>query len=152
MRIDELPDQHERFLDQARGVLGQEVAEARQSLAALNAEKATAQAAVSALQDQRKVAQAALDAVLSDLNRASGLAGLGAELAEARQKLRVLTAETEKISSALEKLVRERAEAEHQRDAVLGEMQRLRQERAEATAEIDKIKALVKSFEFRRTG
>jgi hypothetical protein len=102
---------------------------------------------------QQKIAQTKLDGVLSDLGRASSLAGLNGEitqarktLADAQKTLEELKADIAKTTAELAGLVKKRAAEQQQRDADLAETMQLRAERAAHTAEINKIRALMNSF------
>jgi chromosome segregation ATPase len=151
MRIEDLPEGLEAFVDRARSVLNQEIDKAHKALDALNVEKATTQAALSELQDQREAAQKQLKTVLSNLDRGSTLAGLNSEIAEARKTLEALKVETEQTSTALTTLIKQRSDAQQQLDAVTNETQRLRAEQAEATSEIGHLRTLLKSVDLRRS-
>jgi chromosome segregation ATPase len=145
MRIDDLADEHERFLDRARGVLGWEIEKAKKTAVALNAEKATAQAALTELQNQQKVAEGQLKEVLSNLDRASTLAKLDHDITEAKKQLEKLNADTAKATTALEAVLKQHKDAERSLNEANDGMQRLRQERADATTEIGNIRKLLHS-------
>jgi len=151
MNFDELPDQLEAFFDRARAVLDREISKARNAVAALNSEKATTQATLWQLRDQHRQAKTQLDAMLADLNRASGLVGLTSEIAEARKTLQKLKAETAEATTALEAVNKQRADGERQLVAVTNELSRLRHERVEHDNAIGSMRALLKSFEVRRS-
>jgi chromosome segregation ATPase len=97
------------------------------------------------LKDQRATAQKQLDDVLANLNRGTTLAGLTADISEAKKTLKGLEADKAKASTALEVVERQRKDAEHQLNAVNNETQRIRQERAEATTAVEHIRSLLKS-------
>ena len=142
MTLDELPEQCDAFVERARVVFHQEIGKARATVKALNAEKAAAQTAIAELRDQHKQAQGQLDAVNNELGQASTLAGITREIAAARKKLTALQAETAEAEKALEALHKQRSGAERQVVAAQNDMQSLRAERAEATAEVARITAL----------
>jgi chromosome segregation ATPase len=146
MRLEDLSDELGTFVDRAEAALKSEIEKAKKAVAALNAEKATAQKAVSELEEQREAAQKQLKLVLTDLNRASSLSGINAEITEARKTLDLLKGEVGKVTAALEACVKKRADEERQLNEVMGEMHRIRAERHEATAEIGHIRQLLKSI------
>jgi chromosome segregation ATPase len=146
MRLDDLPDAFKDFVDRADAVLRWEAEKVKKAVAALNAEKATAQKALTELQDQHKATQKQLEEVVSNLDKGTTLAGINSKIAEARKTLDALTTDIAMAETALAKSVTERGVAERQRDEANDGMQWLRQERANAVAEIDRIEALVKSF------
>jgi chromosome segregation ATPase len=142
MTLDELPEQCDAFVERVRGVFHQEIGRARATVKALNSEKAAAQTALAELQDQRVSVQKQLDVVMKDLGRGSSLVGLNSEIAAARTELARLKAETEGATKALEALNKQRSGVERQVVAAQDDMQSLRAERAEATAEIARVKSL----------
>jgi chromosome segregation ATPase len=145
MRLDDLADEHERFLDRARGVLGWEIEKAKKTAVALNAEKTAAQAALTELQKQHKVAEGQLKEVLYNLDRASTLAKLDHDIAEAKKTFEKLKGDIAKATATLEGVEQQRKDAEKQFNEANDGMVRIRQERVQAAAEIDHIRTLLKS-------
>jgi predicted nucleic acid-binding Zn-ribbon protein len=141
MRLDEIPEAFESFVDRIRGILGREITAAKTVVAALNTEKSLAQAALAEIRGQHELAQKQLAAVLHDLHRGSSLVGLNHEIAEARKKLEALKVETGKASTALEKLAKEQTEREAKVKALDGEAQRLIAIRVEGEAAMAHIRA-----------
>jgi chromosome segregation ATPase len=146
MILDELPDQLEAFLERARAVLDRDIAEVKTAAAAARAEQEAAAAALSQLQAQREQVQHQLDAVLANLHRAADLAGLDDAIAKDRSELENLKSKIVDATKVVEGLRKQRADAEHQLNAVVSELQALRTERAEAVTTIGSIKALLQSF------
>jgi len=140
--LDELPEQCDAFVERVRAVFHQEIGKARATVKALNAEKAAAQTAIAELRDQHTQAQSQLDAVMKDLGRGTTRVGLDREIAAARKTLEALKAEIEEATTALEALNKQRSGAECQVVAAQNDMQSLRAERAEAAAEITRVKSL----------
>jgi chromosome segregation ATPase len=149
MRLDDLPDQFQVFTDQARDCLDGEIRRARKAAEALNADRAAAEAALIGLKDQRATVQKQLDDTLANLHKGTTLAGLNAEISEAKKALEKLKADTAKATTAFEAVDIQSQAAEHQLNAVNNETQRIRQERAEATTAVDNIKQLLRSVSLR---
>jgi chromosome segregation ATPase len=145
MRIDDLPEQFAAFAERAEAVLKFEIEKTRKAVAALNAEKAAAEAALTGLKDQRATAQKQLDDTLANLNRGTTLAGLTTEISEAKKTLEKLKADTAKATAAFEAAEKQRADAERELTTVTNGIDRIRRERAEAAADIDNIRRLLKS-------
>jgi chromosome segregation ATPase len=142
MTFDELPERFDAFVERVRVVVHQEIGRARATVKALNAEKAAAQTAIAELRDQHKQAQSQLDAVMKDLDRGTTRVGLERENAAARKALEALKVEMAEAEKALEALNKQRSGAERQVVAAQNDMQSLRAERAEATAEVARVKSL----------
>jgi predicted nucleic acid-binding Zn-ribbon protein len=142
MTLDELPEQCDAWVERVRGVFHQEIGRARATVKALNSEKAAAQTAIAELRDQHKQAQSQLDAVNNELGQALTLAGLNREKAAAHKALEALKVEMAEAQKALEALNKQRSDAKRQVVAAQDDMQSLRAERAEATAEIARVKSL----------
>jgi chromosome segregation ATPase len=151
MRIDDLPNLLETFLDRARGVLAQDIEKTNRTLMKLNAQKITAQTALAELENSRGLAQTQLAAVRFDLQRGSELVSLNHEIAEARKTLGELKADIAREHAARDGAVKQRGEAEKELNSVLGEIERLRQERIEAHADMKHITQLLGSVELRRS-
>jgi chromosome segregation ATPase len=151
MRIDDLPEQLQAFADQARGVLDWEIRRASKAAEALNADRAAAEAALTGLKDQRATAQKQLDDTLANLNRGTTLAGLTAEISEARKTLKGLEADKAKAETSLEATQKKLKDTERELNEADGAMQRLRMERSEAVVAVDNIKALLKGVDLRRS-
>jgi chromosome segregation ATPase len=151
MRLDDLPEQFAAFADRARDVLDWEVKKARKAAEALNAERAAVQKELSELQEQYKSTKKQLDDVLSNLNKGTTLAGLNAEISEAKKALEKLKADTAKATAAFEAADKQRQDAERELTTANEGMQRIRQERIEAASDIDNIRKLLKSVDLRRS-
>jgi chromosome segregation ATPase len=122
MQLDDATDQLEEFVDRVRAALDQEVAIAKKAVAAATVEKTSLAKSLADLQAEHSKAKAELAAVLSDLGRASGLAGLNTEVSSARKTLEQLKRETAEERKALAKLTRERTESEAQAIALRNEV------------------------------
>jgi chromosome segregation ATPase len=146
MRLDDLPDQFQAFIERAEAVLQMEVAKAKKTVAALTTEKAAVEKGLAELQDQQASTKKQLDATLANLDRATTLAKLDHEITEGRKTLDKLKVDTAKATTALEAVEKQRKEAEQQLSEANDALRGLRQERTDATAEIDKVRKLVKSF------
>jgi chromosome segregation ATPase len=151
MRIDDIREQFENFTERAEAVLRFEVEKARKAVAALNADKDTASTELVALKDQLASEQKQLDAVLSNLHRASGLAGLDHDITEARKTLEALKADIAGAETARAKAVKECSEAERELSEARDEMARLAQQGSQATAELSRVRALFDSVDLRRS-
>jgi chromosome segregation ATPase len=151
MRIDDLPEQLQAFTDRARDCLDWEIRRARKAAEALNTERAAAQAALTELKDQHETAKGQLAAVLKDLNRASGLAGIDRDIADGRKALEKLKGDQAKAETALEAMQTKLKDTERELNEADGAMQRLRAERTEAVTAVDNIKQLLRGVDLRRS-
>jgi chromosome segregation ATPase len=145
MRLDDLPAAFEAFLDHARGILNAEVEKARKLVDSLNAEKTAAAKAVANLKKQHALAEDQLNAVLANVPRTVVLAELDGEIVKVRKELPRLKSEVEKTSAALQDLAKQRAKAETELADLHEDARQYRAERADATAEINRIRSLVES-------
>jgi chromosome segregation ATPase len=146
MRLEDRSEKLAEFLSETQNDHDWWVEKAKKAKDAFFAEKAKWEGAISDLKDQTKAAKAQLDGVLKDLGRASGLAGLDQEVAGAQRTLEGLKSEIGQAEKTLAKLKGECSSAERARDEANEGMGRLRQERADAIAEIAKCQAIVKSW------
>jgi predicted nucleic acid-binding Zn-ribbon protein len=112
MKIDDLPDQFEAWLDCARTAFNREVSAGQKALDALNAEKSSAQKAVAEVRTQLKQAQADLNATLGHQAKASELVALSSKAAALRQEVEKLTAEKSALEASVADLANQRAKAE----------------------------------------
>jgi uncharacterized protein involved in exopolysaccharide biosynthesis len=142
MRIDDVLEQHEAFLDRAQDAVRLEVERAKKSVAASKAELAETSTALTEIKSQLGSAKKDLSEVLSSLGKGRTLAGLDFEIGERRKELEGLKAETEKVSAALATLRTQCKDAENQLIELNNAMQGVRQERADAVAERDRIRAM----------
>ena len=140
MTLDELPNQFDAFVERASAALSREITAAKNVVAAANAEKSAAQNALSNLQAQIKSAQDQLAAVTNDLQRLSGLVGVGHDIDKARTELKRIKSETEQATKALEALKKQRTEVESQVLALQNESRRLLSIRAESEAAMADIR------------
>jgi chromosome segregation ATPase len=140
MSLDGLPQQFEEFVERARAALGQEIAAAKNVVAAANAEKSAAMNALTAVQSQVKVAQDELAAVTSDLQRLSTLAGVGHDIDKARKELARVKSETAEATKALELLKKQRTDEQSRLTAVQTETQRQLAIRSESEAAMSRIR------------
>jgi predicted nucleic acid-binding Zn-ribbon protein len=140
MSLDKLPEAFDQFVERARATLSQEVTGAQNIVAALDAEKSAAQNALANVQAQTKSAQDQLAAVTNDLQRLSGLVGVGHDIDKARTELKRIKSETEQATKALEALKKQRTEVESQVLALQNESRRLLSIRAESEAAMADIR------------
>jgi chromosome segregation ATPase len=145
MRLDDLSDAFEAFADRARNVIGWEVDKAKKVVVALNAEKAAAQKTITELHDQYAAARKQLDDVLSNLDKGTTVATLARDITEGRKTLEKLKADTEKATAAFEAVEKQRKNAERELNTANSAMQGIRQERINATTDIEHIRKLLKS-------
>jgi chromosome segregation ATPase len=150
MRIDDLPDQFEAFLDRARAVLSRENARAREAVKAANAETAKAKIELTQLQGQLAQAQSQLNTTLNDLRRAQGLAALDREIAEARKTNEGLKAKTKALELSNAAKGKQITEAEHRLTALQSEAQRCMAVRSETEAYVSNIKMQLNSVQIGR--
>ena len=141
MSLDGLPQQFEAFVDRARAALSGEITAAKTVVVAANAQKRSAENALADVETRCKQAKAQLDAVLSDLDRGSTLAGINSEIKKARTELKRVKSETEQATAALEKLAKERTEAEAKLVALGNEAQRMINIRTEGEAVMANLRA-----------
>jgi predicted nucleic acid-binding Zn-ribbon protein len=146
MRIDDLPGALKDFTERAEAVVAWEVERAKKAAAALNAEKTAAEKMLADIRSQHGAAEKQLKTTLADLDRASSLSGLNYEIGEAKKTLEKLKAEVAKTETAFEAVEKQRVDEEHKLVAVRNEAQRLSSMHAEATTEMNNIRALLKSF------
>jgi chromosome segregation ATPase len=155
--IDYLPDQFQAFIDRAGETFRSEVERwrkirdtAKGEAATFQTESATLRAGLNALKDQTELAQKKLAEVLANLRRATDLAGIEHDIAEAKKRLEALNAEVAKASATLEKLQRECKTAENRRNEVVAETQAAAQTCLAHRAERDRIRQQLNSIELVR--
>jgi chromosome segregation ATPase len=142
MRLDDLPAKFSDFLDQAQEVLRFEVDRGRKTRDALKAENATLKTENVSLRDQQEAAQKQLSAALSHLQRASTLADIEHNTAEAKKTLDGLRGDIAEATTALAGMRAQCKDAENQRDAAITETAGVRQAAVVAVAERDRIMAM----------
>jgi chromosome segregation ATPase len=141
MRIDDLPDQFEAFLDRVRTVFGREMEKARKSLSALKADEATTRTTLSTAQTQLKQAQANLKATLAHQGKASDLVSLRYETAAERKTLEGLKADIARDRAAAAAAAKQRADEESKLTAVMTQLQDARADLAVHDTEINAVRA-----------
>jgi chromosome segregation ATPase len=146
MNVDALTKQFEDCLVQARAGLKQEISEARAAVAAANNEKTAAANALADLKDQTARANADLAAVQAHLGKASDLAGLNSMITKARTELAAIKVQTDEASQHLAKLAKDRTEGEARVNVLQNENRRLTTQQSEMTADVTRIKTLLRSF------
>jgi chromosome segregation ATPase len=147
MNIDDIPEHFQDLVERARIVLHREISGARATLAGLKGETAAERKALADLSGQRKQTQANLDTNLANLNRASGLAGLDSEIAEARKTLKALEVEKGEASKSLEAVKKQLRDAESRLNAMQIETQQLFAQRCDSQAIMDNIRAQLRSVQ-----
>jgi chromosome segregation ATPase len=147
MRIDDILEQHEAFLDRAQDVLRLEVDRGKKSVAASKAELATTRTALDEVKSELGSAKKDLAEVLSNLGKGRTLAGIDYEIGERRKELAGLESDTTKAKTTLAGLTRECKDAENGLNELNAGMQGVRQERADAIAAIDNARKIANSFE-----
>jgi septal ring factor EnvC (AmiA/AmiB activator) len=85
------------------------------------------------------------------LGKASNLASLNSELAAVDEAVKKLNAEKAALGISVAALAKERAKTEHELAALRTDAEMFRAERADATSEIGKIRALVENACARRS-
>jgi chromosome segregation ATPase len=134
MSLDGLPGQFEQFVERARTALGREITAAKNAVTALNVEKTSVQNALTDLQNQHKSTQGQLQLMTNDLQRLSDLVGVGHDIEKARKELAALNVEKGKVTTALEKLAKEKTEREAQLVTLGNEANRMIAIRSEGEA------------------
>src|SRR5262249_33907563 len=114
MTLDDIPDQHDAFLDRCRTVLNAQITKARKDVDGLNAEKTVAAKALADLQAQHKPVQPDLNSAREYLHRGSTLAGLDHEITAQRKALDALKHEKAELEKAVGALTKQRAALEPQ--------------------------------------
>ena len=121
MDAQRLTDDLGTALERARGALDHDIAVARKAV---------------------KAAQAELSAVLAHVSKASSLVGLNSEIATARKELDKLKVEIAKINIDLQRLAKERTEAEAKVLALGNEAKRWLEVRSQSEAAVRDVKTL----------
>jgi chromosome segregation ATPase len=150
MRLDELADAHEDFLNRARGILSAEITAAKKAVAALNAEAQSAKATLADLQEQCASVKKQVAAVRADLHQRSTLAGIHADIEKGHKTLEALKVEMAEAAKALEALNKQRADGERQLVALGREAQRLIAIRVEGEAVMAALRAKIQSVQIRQ--
>jgi chromosome segregation ATPase len=147
VNIDQLPQQLEAFLENARAALDQQIGAAKHAVTALNAERTSTQNALADLQAQCKSAQAQLEFTTSEFHKIAAVVGVGHDLKKARAELERVRNETAEATKALEKLAKEIAARQAQIVALGNEVQRLVQVRTESEAVMANLRNQLRSVQ-----